>query len=712
MIINPLYSIEDPDLTPPKGVEVIWRIVKILKNKKLYRIAAAAVYVPPISEFKEETTEFLIMSIIYLRSKFFDLKFIVGGDINTLDFTPILDSYDTLRQIVELPTHRNRILDVLVSCMEPLYYPAFVKPPLECDDGLPGEASDHKIVVAIPKSLDVTHSLPVKRLIKYPPLPESGLQEFGRFITTHDWSEVLNVSDVNNKVEAFHNTIRTKYEEVFPEKSIRVSQLDKPWMTPQLKAINRNMKREYWRNRKSNKWKNLKRKFNNLKKVQVQDYYKKVIDEAKETNQSKWYTTVKKLGLQESESRRIVVESIQDLSDAEAANTVAAHFASISQEYDPLCTADLPSYLPAQPPPQLLEYEVYEELKKMKKTKTVLPIDIPYKLRKEFAAELAAPLTDIFNTCLAQGSYPLKWKFEWVTPVPKVKNPVSIKDLRKISGTSDYSKLFERFLKKWITQDIAEKLDPAQFGNQKGTGTDHLLVAPMDKILCHIDNNLNSPLCIATMLDWSAAFDRQCPKLGIQRFLECGVRPEIVPILVSYLSMRSMSVKLNGVCSETFQMPGGGPQGTLLGVLEYLTQSNNNADCIDQSLRFKYVDDLTILELISLNLSSTGLASYNYKLQVPSDIGAGHFYLPASNFDTQTHIETIARWTEENKMQLNEKKSNYMLISRSHTDVSTRIKLNDQTLERIHATKLLGVWITDTLDWELNTRELCKKAYV
>ena len=25
---------------------------------------------------------------------------------------------------------------------------------------------------------------------------------------------------------------------------------------------------------------------------------------------------------------------------------------------------------------------------------------------------------------------------------------------------------------------------------------------------------------------------------------------------------------------------------------------------------------------------------------------------------------------------------------------------------------LLGVWITDILDWELNTKELCKKAYV
>ena len=52
-----------------------------MKNKKPYRIAAAAVFVPPRSEFKEETTEFLIMSIHYQRSKFSDLKFIVGGDI-------------------------------------------------------------------------------------------------------------------------------------------------------------------------------------------------------------------------------------------------------------------------------------------------------------------------------------------------------------------------------------------------------------------------------------------------------------------------------------------------------------------------------------------------------------------------------------------------------------------------------------------------------
>ena len=88
LIINSLYAIEDPDLNPPAGVEVIWRIVKILKDKKTHRIAAAAVYVPPRSKLKDETTEFLIMSIHFLRSKFDDLRFMIGGDVNTLDLIP------------------------------------------------------------------------------------------------------------------------------------------------------------------------------------------------------------------------------------------------------------------------------------------------------------------------------------------------------------------------------------------------------------------------------------------------------------------------------------------------------------------------------------------------------------------------------------------------------------------------------------------------
>jgi hypothetical protein len=38
-------------------------------------------------------------------------------------------------------------------------------------------------------------------------------------------------------------------------------------------------------------------------------------------------------------------------------------------------------------------------------------------------------------------------------------------------------------------------------------------------------------------------------------------------------------------------MPGGGPAGVTLGLQEYLSQFNDNANCVSEEDRFKYVDD-------------------------------------------------------------------------------------------------------------------------
>ena len=108
--------------------------------------------------------------------------------------------------------------------------------------------------------------------------------------------------------------------------------------------------------------------------------------------------------------------------------------------------------------------------------RSTFPGDLPHKLRKEFSVELSVPLTNIFNTSLDQGLYPDLWKRELVTPVPKVSSPLTIKDVRKISCTSEYSKLYEGHLKNWILEDIGPQIDLAQFGNQSGTGTEHMLV--------------------------------------------------------------------------------------------------------------------------------------------------------------------------------------------------------------------------------------------
>ena len=113
----------------------------------------------------------------------------------------------------------------------------------------------------------------------------------------------------------------------------------------------------------------------------------------------------------------------------------------------PLDTSKLPAYLPAQQALQVEEGEVADRLFKLKCRKSTQPIDHPSKIRKSLPSELTTPLTDIINSCLSNYQYPCPWKHEWVVPVEKVRNPVSLNDLRTISLTSEFSIIFEGFNK-------------------------------------------------------------------------------------------------------------------------------------------------------------------------------------------------------------------------------------------------------------------------
>ena len=169
-----------------------------------------------------------------------------------------------------------------------------------------------------------------------------------------------------------------------------------------------------------------------------------------------------------------------------------------------------------------------------------------------------------------------------------------------------------------------------------------------------------------------------------------------------------MTVKFNEKTSETYDLPGGGPQGTLIGGIEYSVQSNDNADFLEDDEKYKYVDDLSILEFICL---SGILVEYDVHSHVPSDIGVDQLFLPSSSISTQSHLEQISRWTNENLMQLNEDKSSYMIFSRSIENFATRLKLNDIKLDQVHNVRLLGVLIQDNLKWDSNTADICKRAF-
>ena len=310
-----------------------------------------------------------------------------------------------------------------------------------------------------------------------------------------------------------------------------------------------------------------------------------------------------------------------ELSEDKQAEKIADKFAAISQEYDEIDAKDIliPEFSKVDIPVITVE-EVKEALKNMDENKSNVINDIPAKVLKHFAHEVAVPLAEVIKKSIEQGCWPDILKLEIVTPVPKIHPPKEIDDLRNISGLLNLDKITEKIISKMIISDMKKKLDPSQYANQKGLSINHYLVKLIDKILLSVDrgSKQEAVAVLATLVDWKQAFPRQCPTLGIKSFIENGVRPALIPMLINYFQGREMKVKWKGKLSTVRKLKGGGPQGSTFGIWEYLSQSNDNADFVEESERFKFVDDLTFLEII--NLLNVGLSTVNVKYQVLNNI--------------------------------------------------------------------------------------------
>ena len=101
-------------------------------------------------------------------------------------------------------------------------------------------------------------------------------------------------------------------------------------------------------------------------------------------------------------------------------------------------------------------------------------------------------------------------------------------------------------MKKWIVEDVYPNLDPSQYGDQAGTGTEHLLVRFIDRVLRLLDSQDGKQAVLSASVDWREAFDRQSPHIIVSKFIQLGLRSSLVTLLISYMSDRKMTVKWKG----------------------------------------------------------------------------------------------------------------------------------------------------------------------
>ena len=499
--------------------------------------------------------------------------------------------------------------------------------------------------------------------------------------------------------------------------------------------------REYRKNGKSDRYTRLLKEFEVKFKKTAGDFMRKNIDSLKNTNPGRAYSILKKMGAQPGdceETNTFTLPTHDNLTIQEATDRIAEHFSKVSREFPPIDEDQLPERVTLKtnspesesPIPKISEHEVYENIQAANKPKSGVPGDMPKRLVTEFSPELSVPMCSIFNNIAksarqGRAKWPSSWKLEYGTALQKIPNPLTEDDLTVIALTSFFSKVMEKFVVQWLMFYVGSKMDPRQFGGLRGNSISHYMIELIHFILYNQDYNL--PIAVlACTVDFSKAFNRQNHNLLITKLSDMGVPGWLLNIVMGFLSDRVMVLRYKGETSDQKALPGGGPQGTLLGLLLFLIlinscgfsdQKNNVGDTITNkkktfkptTLHTKFVDDMTIAE--SFNVKET-LVPNPIRPQPDSYHARLGQKLPAEKSLVYKQLKKIEQYADDNQMKLNFSKTKFMLFNPTKTfDFIPEYKTSGSEVETLEEMKLLGLVLRNDLSWSSNTEYMTKKAY-
>ena len=213
--------------------------------------------------------------------------------------------------------------------------------------------------------------------------------------------------------------------------------------------------------------------------------------------------------------------------------------------------------------------------------------DIFPSLFHRYATLLAIPLSLIYNEITTIMIWPRVWKQEYVTVIPKCRSPESMGDLRNISCTMLPSKVYESFVLNWLGTEVSCKRN--QYGGVKGCGVGHLLVDHWDEICTNLEDARAATML--TAIDYAKAFNRLSFQHCLAAFARKGACTELIRILATFLSNRTMTVRVNNTWSDPLPVYGGVPQGSILGVLLFNVSTDDLEDQVDDQRRLAFSSD-------------------------------------------------------------------------------------------------------------------------
>ena len=308
---------------------------------------------------------------------------------------------------------------------------------------------------------------------------------------------------------------------------------------------------------------------------------------------------------------------------------------------------------------------IQSQLESIRPDKACGADQIPARVLKETATELAPVLASLFQQSFDIGVLPSDWKYANINAIFKKGHRADPKNYRPVSLTSLTSKIIEHIVCKQICHHLSANsaIYCHQHGFQKGISCETQLISIIHEwaSILNVHGQVDG-----IFLDFEKAFDSVPHERLLLKARFYGITGKLHYWLRDFLSGSRQRVVVNGSSSKWSLVLSGVSQGTVLGPILFLLFINDLPSGISSSVKL-FADDSVLFR---------------------------HIRTPADQHILQHDLAHLEEWAFTWQMNFSPSKCYKMSITLKRQPYPFTYVLNGTPLEGVTSQKYLGVHIS------------------
>lgn len=513
-----------------------------------------------------------------------------------------------------------------------------------------------------------------------------------------DQLQINNYNDLNDHIQKLIKNSSTTHTFKNRCKDIR-----KPFITPEIMKLLITKEKLYKLKKKfpdsvliDNAFKFCRNKIANMIKYNKKVYYSKQFENNLDNPRKTWLIIKESLFNSNISQKQLIIPDFVHINNIDSNDKV--DIVNILNEQFVNVENPIPTYIPIDENfnldslfiqnkfnfERICNDDIVSAISKLKSNVSQGLDNISCKIIKAIPENCINVLCYLFNTTIESNEFPKLLKHARITPIYKSGDKNNPLNYRAISILPIISKVFEHIMLEQIsyffnTNNIINK---NQYGFLSKSNTTSACIGFVDNIQQSLDNK-KFTACLS--IDLKKAFDSVNHEILLIKLNKYGFSNNAINLISSYLSERFQRVVIDSdISSSDLEIKTGVPQGSVLGPMLFLAFIN---DMFELSLYGKltmYADD----------------AMLAYEAESITEL----------NMEMQSDITTIEEYLKCNLIQMNVKKTCFMLIGKSNKCINNfTIKTSNDMIARVTEMKYLGLYLNCTFSWDTHINYIKKK---